>query len=61
MDAEKQSMPWFPNFENYSANGVVLKGMTNHHKRKFFWYVHRLLRDDSFLFKIGVIRFLGGV
>ncbi|XP_076886709.1 uncharacterized protein LOC143536657 [Bidens hawaiensis] len=58
VDTEKQCMPWFTDFANYLANGVVLKGMTKQQKKKFFLNVHSYVWDDPFFVKIGGDRIL---
>ncbi|KAD3066715.1 hypothetical protein E3N88_34595 [Mikania micrantha] len=51
--AEQQGLPWFADFANYLADGVLLKGMTHQQKKKFFADVKHYLWDDPYLFRVG--------
>ncbi|KAD4385220.1 hypothetical protein E3N88_25388 [Mikania micrantha] len=50
---EQQGLPWFADFANYLADGVLLKGMTHQQKKKFFADVKHYLWDDPYLFRVG--------
>ncbi|KAD3337792.1 hypothetical protein E3N88_33313 [Mikania micrantha] len=49
--AEQQGLPWFADFANYLADGVLLKGMTHQQKKKFFADMKHYLWDDPYLSK----------
>ncbi|KAD7116822.1 hypothetical protein E3N88_04090 [Mikania micrantha] len=51
--AEQQGLPWFADFANYLADGVLLKGMTHQQKKKFFADMKHYLWDDPYLFRVG--------
>ncbi|KAK9057062.1 hypothetical protein SSX86_024429 [Deinandra increscens subsp. villosa] len=45
--------PWFADFANYLAGGVLMKGMTYQQKRKFLADVKYYFWEDPYLFRIG--------
>ncbi|XP_022023581.1 uncharacterized protein LOC110923832 [Helianthus annuus] len=45
--------PWFANFANYLACGILIKGLTHQQKRKFFSDVKHYIWDDPYLFRVG--------
>ncbi|KAK6149516.1 hypothetical protein DH2020_017041 [Rehmannia glutinosa] len=47
------SLPWYPNFVNYLAGGVLPLDLTSHQKKKFLHDVKSYLWDDPLLFKRG--------
>ena len=49
---EIESHPWFADFANYLASGVIVKGMSNQEKKKFFSDLKYYFWEDPFLFKI---------
>ncbi|KAK1439692.1 hypothetical protein QVD17_05512 [Tagetes erecta] len=49
----KDEHPWFADFANYLASGIVLKGLTHQQKRKFFADVKHYLWEDPYLFRVG--------
>ncbi|XP_076929392.1 uncharacterized protein LOC143593754 [Bidens hawaiensis] len=58
VSAEEEGLPWFSNIANYLADGVVVKGMSYQHRRKFFTYTSHYIWDAPYLFHVGVDRVL---
>ena len=56
--AEEQGMPWFSDFANYLAKGVVVEGMSTQQKKKFFRDANRYIWDDPYLYRMGGDRIL---
>src|ERR1043165_1670671 len=45
--------PWFVDFANYLACGILIKGLSHQQKRKFFADLKHYFWDDPFLFRVG--------
>jgi hypothetical protein len=45
--------PWFADFANFLACGILIKGLSHQQKRKFFADLKFYFWDDPFLFRIG--------
>ncbi|KAI3797202.1 hypothetical protein L1987_32457 [Smallanthus sonchifolius] len=52
-DITIEDHPWFADFANYLACGVVLKGMTHQQRKKFFSDVRYYYWEDPYLFRVG--------
>ncbi|XP_022040247.1 uncharacterized protein LOC110942790 [Helianthus annuus] len=46
--------PWFTDFANYFACGILIKGLLYQQKRKFFADLKYYIWDEPYLFRIGV-------
>ncbi|KAD5317466.1 hypothetical protein E3N88_17412 [Mikania micrantha] len=53
IQTQDEDCPWFADFANYLACGIVLKGLTHQRKKKFFSDVKYYLWEDPYLFRIG--------
>ena len=47
-----EEIPWFADFANYLAAGILVKGMTYQQKKKFFTDVKQYFWDEPYLFKV---------
>ena len=49
-----QVRPWFADFANFKATGLIPKDLTSNQKKKFLSDVKQYVWDDPYLFKVGV-------
>ncbi|KAJ9561319.1 hypothetical protein OSB04_006479 [Centaurea solstitialis] len=49
----EEAMPWFADFANYLAAGILIKGMTHQQKGKFFSDIKHYFWKDPYLFRVG--------
>ena len=47
----QESVPWYADFVNYLAYGVLPLGIDYQQKKKFFWDVKHYFWDESYLYK----------
>ncbi|KAI3732773.1 hypothetical protein L1987_63981 [Smallanthus sonchifolius] len=53
IQTQDEECPWFADFANFLASGIVIKGLTHQQKRKFFADVKHYLWEDPYLFRVG--------
>ncbi|KAI3695107.1 hypothetical protein L1987_78095 [Smallanthus sonchifolius] len=53
IDTICEEHPWFVDFANYLACGVIVKGLTYQQKRKFLADVKHYFWEDPYLFRVG--------
>ncbi|KAI3795443.1 hypothetical protein L1987_38098 [Smallanthus sonchifolius] len=53
IQTQDEECPWFADFANFLASGIVIKGLTHKQKRKFFADVKHYLWEDPYLFRVG--------
>ncbi|KAI3805537.1 hypothetical protein L1987_28005 [Smallanthus sonchifolius] len=53
IQTQDEECPWFSDFANFLASGIVIKGLTHQQKRKFFADVKHYLWEDRYLFRVG--------
>ncbi|XP_076914200.1 uncharacterized protein LOC143573124 [Bidens hawaiensis] len=58
VSAEEEGLPWFSDIANYLAEGVVVKGMSDQQRRKFFADASHCIWDAPYLFRVGADRVL---
>ncbi|XP_076959077.1 uncharacterized protein LOC143635058 [Bidens hawaiensis] len=58
VSAVEEGLPWFSDIGNYLSEGVVVKGMSYQHKRKFFADASHYIWDAPYLFRVGADRVL---
>ena len=49
---ECRQEPWYADYANYLASGIVTKGWPHHHRKKFFADVKHYFWEDPYLFKM---------
>ncbi|KAI3670940.1 hypothetical protein L1987_87585 [Smallanthus sonchifolius] len=53
IQTQDEECPWFADFANFLASGIVIKGLRHQQKRKFFVDVKHYLWEDPYLFRVG--------
>ncbi|KAI3744277.1 hypothetical protein L1987_57354 [Smallanthus sonchifolius] len=53
IQTQDEECPWFADFANFLASGIVIKGLTHQQKRKFFVEMKHYQWEDPYLFRVG--------
>ena len=52
MVVSTEQVPWFTDFANYLASGILPHDLSSHQKKKFFYDIKSYFWEKSFLFKL---------
>jgi hypothetical protein len=47
-----EEYPWFADYANFLAGGIMRKGLTHQQRRKFIFDIKHYIRDDPYLSKL---------